>query len=222
MGKLNYKGEIVKTIKDISGKYSPYQIFSDWCKCYALAIQNSCVLQHGSLWKEREDMFIATFSRYDEKEQDAFRYMSNLFPEAMEYEITDLLGEIYMESGAGNSATGQFFTPFHVSKMLARLNQEEYLHTEGVIHLYEPSVGAGGMIIATAKVLKEIGINYQMRLKVVAQDLDWLAVYMTYIQISLLGINGIVVQGNTLSEPFSDKTEDRRILRTPKNTGALV
>ena len=47
-----------------------------------------------------------------------------------------------------------------------------------------------------AKTMKRMGLNYQSKMKVVAQDLDWLSVYMTYIQLSLLGINAIVVQEN--------------------------
>lgn len=225
--KLNYKSEIVKIIKDISGKYSPYQIFRDWCECYAIAISNACTLHHHAVWKEREEKYKGIISKYDEKEVDALRNMTALYPMALEDKITDLLGEIYMESGAGNSATGQFFTPFHVSEMMARLQEhtikEEYEKT-GMIHLHEPSVGSGGMIIATAKVCKEMGINYQRKMKVVCQDLDWLAVYMTYIQISLLGINGIVAQGDTLKEPYNQARDfdERRILRTPANTGALI
>ena len=37
MNKLNYKSEIVKTIQKLSGKYSPYNIFRDWCEISALA-----------------------------------------------------------------------------------------------------------------------------------------------------------------------------------------
>ena len=80
------------------------------------------------------------------------------------------------------------------------------------------------MVIAMAKICKEIGIDYQRKMKVICQDLDWLAVYMTYIQISLLGIDGIVAQGDTLTDPFNPgrKFDERRILRTPRNTGALI
>ena len=78
------------------------------------------------------------------------------------------------------------------------------------------------MIIATARVLKERGINYQSRLRVVAQDLDWLAVYMTYIQLSLYGIDAIVCQGDTLMQPYKSGYPRRRVLRTPRNAGLLI
>ena len=49
-----------------------------------------------------------------------------------------------------------------------------------------PKCGSGGMVVATAQVLQKRGINYQKTLDVVCQDLDWLAVYMCYVQLSLL------------------------------------
>lgn len=78
------------------------------------------------------------------------------------------------------------------------------------------------MILAVAAVMKKRNIDYQKNLKVVAQDLDWKAVYMTYVQISLLGINGIVAQGNTLADPDIGKYPPNRILRTPANMGVLL
>lgn len=51
------------------------------------------------------------------------------------------------------------------------------------------------MIIAFAKAMAEQGIDYGKCLKVVAQDLDWKGVYMTFVQVSLLGIDAVVVQG---------------------------
>lgn len=78
------------------------------------------------------------------------------------------------------------------------------------------------MLIALAMEMKKRGINYQNELEVVAQDLDWNCVYMCYVQLSLMGISGIVVQGNTLLEPYSKKTNETRILITPKKRGLLI
>lgn len=218
----NYKKEIADTIQSVSGKYNPYQIFRDWCEMYAISIQNSCVLRHDAVWQNREDIYNSLWNKYDECEHDAFVKTTGLYAIALHYEIGDLLGEIFMESGAGNASAGQFFTPFHVSEMVAKIGASENILEEKKIHMTEPSIGSGGMVIATAKYLNERGINYQKKLKVVGQDLDWLAVYMSYIQLSLLGIDAIIVQGDTLTEPYiPGKTEPRRILRTPRNTGAI-
>lgn len=218
----NYKKEIADTIQEISGKYNPYQIFRDWCEMYAISIQNSCVFWHDAVWQHREDIYNSLWNKYDEYEHDAFVKMTCLYAIALQYEIGDLLGEIFMESGAGSASAGQFFTPFHVSEMVAKIGASEDILKEEKIHMTEPSIGSGGMVIATAKYLKERGINYQKKLKVVGQDLDWLAVYMSYIQLSLLGIDAIIVQGDTLSEPYVKGYPKERTMRTPMNTGALI
>ena len=219
---MGSKEELVKVIGSLSGKYSPYQIFSDFCKIFALAISNACAFQHDEIWQEREEAYKATISRYEEKEVTKLVDMMDLLIEAMGEEMSDILGQIYMQSGAGNSATGQFFTPFHLSLAAAEIGVPKDIPEDEIITMNEPSCGGGGMIIAAARVLKERGINYQSRLRVVAQDLDWLAVYMTYIQLSLYGIDAIVCQGDTLMQPYKSGYPRRRVLRTPRNAGLLI
>jgi len=48
-------------------------------------------------------------------------------------------------------------------------------------------------------VLKERGFNYQQNAYFVAQDIDPLVAKMCYIQMSLLGISGVVLIGDTLA-----------------------
>ena len=78
------------------------------------------------------------------------------------------------------------------------------------------------MIIAVAQILMKKGINYQKYMRVVAQDLDWKGVYMCYLQLSLLGINATVVQGDTLSEPYKRGYPLERVLYTPAKWGILI
>ena len=78
------------------------------------------------------------------------------------------------------------------------------------------------MIIALATEMKRCGINYQRELEVVAQDLDWNCVYMCYVQLSLMGLRAVVVQGDTLTEPYSAETEETHKLYTPKKRGLLL
>ena len=144
-----------------------------------------------------------------------------LLGDALTEEMTDVLGQIYMEAGMGSKYTGQFFTPFHLSEMCARMSIGELPDT-GKISLNEPSCGGGGMVIAACKVLHEAGFDFQRRLDVVAQDLDWKGVYMTYLQLSLIGCRAIVVQGDTLIEPYTKNYPPDRMLKTPAMMGALI
>lgn len=82
-----------------------------------------------------------------------------------------------------------------------------------IITLNEPACGGGGLILAFLKILKDNNINYQKRVKIVAQDLDFRSVYMTYIQLSLIGARAKIVQGDTLIE--TNVKDKERIFYTP-------
>lgn len=219
---------IIKEIENMQGAFSPYQIFSDWVCCCSIAVQNAVQLHHNDVWQKREQLYLDTLRRYPEGTEERFAKMFCLLGDQLTEQMSDALGEIYMEAGMGSKYTGQFFTPFHLSELVARLAIQDSIKSfeDGmteVITLHEPSCGGGGMIIAAAKVLKNMGINYQRYLDVVAQDLDWKGVYMTHLQCSLLGIKAIVVQGDTLAEPFDRRaTPADRIMWTPAKAGVLI
>lgn len=174
-------------------------------------------MNHSKIWQEREKSYKDLMSRYELEERCKLRDMFHLLAQALDEEIGDVLGEIYMEAGMGSKYTGQFFTPFHLSELCARMNLTETIenYSGEVITLNEPSCGGGGMIIAAVKVLLDAGINPQECLRVVAQDLDWKGVYMCYLQLSLLGIRAVVVQGDTLSDPYRHGYPPERTLITP-------
>lgn len=219
------KKEIIADIKKIAGRYSEYEVFSDWIRCCALAISNQCMfLWRNDIWKEREDAYVSTMMKYEREERELLREMFFLLAAALEESFSDVLGEIYMEAQMGSKSAGQFFTPYHLSELTAELavwNMEP--DERGIWHLNEPSCGGGGMIIAALNVLRKRGVDVQRRVKIVAQDLDWKGVYMTYLQLSLLGADAVVVQGDTLKEPYvPGRTDHGRILRTPANMGMLL
>ena len=220
---MDYKKEIIKTIQSMSGKYAPYNIFSDWIEMCSLSIQNACYLVHNNVWKDREQLYKDIARKYTEKEIEQFAQMFVWLCDALTEDMSDVLGEIYMEAGMGSKYTGQFFTPFHLSELCAKTGVDiDNLPETGRISLNEPSSGGGGMIIAACKVLHEAGFDYQRRLDVVAQDLDWKGVYMTYLQLSLIGCRAIVVQGDTLADPYTGHYPESRTLRTPALMGALL
>ena len=213
---------IIKRIERLAGKYNPYNIFNDWITMLGLSIANACTAIHGKVYNEREEWYKSIMNKYTKEEFDAFAEMTAYLVESLEEEMTDVLGGVFMLSGAGNDRLGQFFTPFHLSELNAKIALDKMDLTEEKLKINEPSSGGGGMIIAVAKVLREMGIDYQKKMEVVAQDLDWNGVFMSYVQFSLLGIDAIVVQGDTLIEPYVKGYPEGRILRTPRNRGALI
>jgi type I restriction-modification system DNA methylase subunit len=214
------KNEFQKRIHSMAGKYSAYEIYMDWIESAALATQNTLSLFHDKNWLAREEKYFNIMKKYTHEERIELIEMLSYFCEELENNPRDVLGEAFMSGGMGADSAGQFFTPYHISQSMAELSLQNY--NGGVIKINEPSCGSGGSIIALAMKLKEKGIDYQKVMKVVAQDLDWKCVYMCYLQLSYLGIDAICVQGNTLIEPFSKGYPEERVLRTPRNVGALL
>lgn len=222
---MDFEKFIIDNINKLSGKYTPYQIFTDWVTMLAIAIQNSCKLIHDKIYEEREETYKTIAKRYNADELKTLADMGGALAAILDDRFGDVLGEIYMSSGCGSKNTGQFFTPYHLSYLTAKLAYENHinqLEEDELIEINEPSTGGGGMMIAIAQVMKENNINYQKRLHVIAQDLDWNGVYMTYIQLSLLGVKATVVQGDTLHEPYRKGYDERRVFRTPTEMGLLL
>lgn len=221
---MKAKEEIIKKIQSLSGKYSPYNIFYDWVQCSALAIQNSCTFRNET-WQKREEQYLSAIQKYGTAQQKTLTEMFNLLGEALEENIEDALGDIYMKSGCYNKSLGQFFTPFHLANLMGDLEAKgiiEEIERGRVPTILEPSTGGGANIIGLAKALQERGYNYQQCIQVTAQDLDWLAVYMSYVQFSLLGIDAVVVQGDSLLDPYNGRYPQERTFYTPKRMGVLL
>lgn len=217
------KEEIIKTVARASGAYTPHQIFRDWIECLALSVANASAPFHDKVWKRHEEIFESITKKYDNKMLETFAEMTGGLIDLYESGFDDFLGDIYMKAGCGSGVLGQFFTPYHLSRLMAEMAISDTKYTESEPYtLNEPSCGGGASIIAAAEVLQKRGINYQKCMKVVAQDLDWMGVYMTYIACSFYGIDAIVVQGDTLIEPYVKGYPEERVLRTPRNRGCLI
>ena len=219
---MNRTKEIISSINELSGQFALYDIFCDWVKACALAIQNSCQILHNYTWQERENEYLQIAEKYGKNNMIKFTKMLSMLVETLETDMSDALGDIYMRAGLGNKNAGQFFTPYHVSVACAELSIPKDI-PDGTLTINEPSCGGGGMIIAAVDVLKKRGIDYQRRMDVVAQDLDWKGVYMCYVQLSLLGVKATVVQGDTLQDPYpSANRPEKCIFRTPAKMGLLI
>lgn len=215
------KERISKEILSISGRYTPYNIFTDWIECCALSIANSITVIHGQIWQDREKQYNSIIQKYNKEERDKFPVIFNILVEELENNPRDVLGEAFMRGGLGADETGQFFTPFNISRMMSDISVSAPKEGEKIT-LNEPSCGSGGSIIAAALTLRDRGVNFQKNMNVVAQDLDWRCVYMCYVQLSLMGINAVCVQGDTLLDPYHKGYQERRTLRTPANMGVLI
>ncbi len=200
--------EFIKLVRENSHGHSPWQVFTDFCELGALAIANRMEV-NSEAFAAREKRYEEITRTYKEVETVRFGQMLGAVSLALEDEYQDFLGKVFHELELANHFKGQFFTPYHLCKVIAGLQLQDaaaIIEEQGFIVVAEPACGAGAMIIAAAEALREQGINFQETLYVEGIDVDKTAVNMAYIQWSLLGVPARVVHGNSLSMEMWSET----------------
>lgn len=193
-----HQKEFVKLIGESAGRYRRHEVFRDFCEIAALSISNAV---DRAQFDERETRYKQVIARYDRQETDRFGAMLASLVMSLQAGHKDALGQIFMSMELGDHWKGQFFTPYEVALMMARMTFVDvagHIERKGFITLNEPATGAGCMVIAAAEALLEQGINYQRTMHVTAIDVDATACHMAYVQLSLLHIPAVVIHGNSL------------------------
>lgn len=207
-----HRKNLVRLLKENSNRHHLWDVFADFCEMGALAMSNSVDLAHRN---ERENRYLSIIKKYEPNEVHRFPQMLAELTMTMVYGPDDVLGRVFGELELGNSARGQFFTPYPVCQMIASQligdgkDLHERLQERGFITVSEPACGAGAMPIAFAEALTNKGVNFQRNLHIIAQDLDSRAAHMAYLQLSILHIPAIIILGNTLT------MEERELWYTP-------
>lgn len=198
--------EFQKEYEKLCYRFHRWEVWKDFVVLVACSISNQVDKVHA---EEREALYMDTIRKYSREEADTFPRLFALITLGMEEDPDhDFLGELFMLLGLGNDAGGQFFTPYDICKMMAKVSMQEELVRKEIekrsyISVNDCACGAGATLIAAAQYLKEIGVNYQQQAIFVGQDIDYTTALMCYIQLSLLGCAGYVHVGDTLSAPMT-------------------
>lgn len=191
-----------KLIEGLAYRHSGWQVFADFAEMAAIALSNAVDRPQ---CERRETRYLEIVRRYEPEEVAKFPQMLALLTEELEREGSDVLGRTFHELELHNKWAGQFFSPYPLCQMMARmvLGDEdavrEKVQQRGFITAQEPACGSGAMVIALAMGLQDLGINYQQHLHVTAIDVDAKCVHMAYVQLALLHIPAVIIHGNTLS-----------------------
>ena len=200
----NSKEKIIKMIEDCTYNINPHDLLSDIFECGAISISNR--FNYNDLKEENYKKITNKYSKTQiNKIREIWEEIFDLLLNQNKYGFSDYLGEIYMGSYTSNNKTGQFFTPYHISKLCAassitKEDVEKKINKNKVLTITEPSCGSGGMIVGLADVLwSEYNFDYTKNFFVKCGDIDRRCVHMTYIQLSLLGVPAIVCWHNKLT-----------------------
>lgn len=194
--------EIIKILEKVSYKHSILYVFQDFIALMALeiSVKTECLIKDVS---NRIEQIKVITKKYNEEEIKYYEQFKQLvLKEISENRFQDFFGVIFHELSLQNKYKGQFFTPYTVSYAIAKMNIGNL--EKDIIYIGEPSGGSGGMCIAACQVTEEQGLNYSSKLLFEVNDIDINCVYMSYIQLSLIGAAARINHKNSLSSEHFD------------------
>ena len=214
--------EFITLFKQLCSSRSDWQVWSDLMSVFACSISNSL------------DRVPEHFEAREKEYEDCIQRLGSVKIAAKLFSMVvlalecnpeqDFLGELYMRLNLGNHWKGQFFTPYHVSRLMTEMlieNPLDELESKGFISVCDPTCGAGSMLIAAANSFRSKLDNWQNLVLFVGQDIDRIVGLMCYMQLSLLGCAGYVRIGDSLlnpltgSELFPEESEGTELWYTP-------
>lgn len=200
-----YVKEFHKIIEGFRYRRHIRELFVDWAWVSACALHqhpyHAFNLPHDAAFERAEAEYMEIVRKYKKEELEAFSQLLGIATLALHERKRDFLGEVYMGLDISQDRSGEFFTPFEVSLMMAQMiigDPSPAIQEKGFITLAEPACGAGGMLIAAASAVDQTKFRACETLFFDATDVSKLCCHMTYIQTSLLSLAGIVRHGDTI------------------------
>ena len=202
------KKQFLKTFNQLTYRHRSWDVWRDFIIMFACSLSNPVDKFH---YEEREKRYLKIIKKYNKREQEQFPELAAYVVMALEENPEqDFLGSIFMELNLGDKSNSQFFTPYHVCELMAKVTEEDVaavVKEKGYITINDFCCGAGATLIAAInearKQLEKVNLNFQNHVLVVAQDIDEIVALMCYIQLSLLGVAAYIKVGNSLTEPMS-------------------
>lgn len=216
MSEKPIKQQFIETFQSIAYRHSAWTVWSDFVLVAACTISNIFDKQH---YADREAQYRNTIKKYQPDEQEKLSTLLALTTLALEENSSqDFLGQISEKLGLTNPIMGQFYTPYHIGRLMSDLmisDDIKMIKEKGVISVMDCCCGAGSLLIAFANSLYKKKINYQQHVFFIGQDISPTAALACYIQLSLLGCAGFVVIGNSLTHPAGTLGTEQDTWHTP-------
>ncbi|MEG3126989.1 N-6 DNA methylase [Pantoea cypripedii] len=206
-GFIDHEKAFISLFNQTARYHHRHKVFEDFVSCSVIALENR--LQFS---EEKERKYLRIAGGYKKPDMNNMAQLLAHVVNGLQRGFCDFLGQVFMQLEFGDKYRGQYFTPWDVSKMMGAMllgDLEELFQQKPFITLREPACGAGCMVLAVADILNQAGYASHRHMWFSATDVDPLSAGMAYIQLSLCGVAGEVVIGNSLMD------ERRRILYTP-------
>ena len=188
------KKEFIKLASNIARNLHRYDVIRDFAEIGRITIMNNLTPYYS---EKDEQQYFNLIKRYSKKDLNDLAKMLALVSMAFNDRLGDFLGECLMELEMGNKNIGQFFTPYQLSEVCAKLTvtlTPEVIE-RGWFTISEPAAGGGAMIIAA----NDIARQHKVDMFAVCVELSHMTADLCYINLSAAGVAAQVIQGNTLT-----------------------
>ena len=196
-------------LQDLSRSRSPHRTFSDWLEIAALSLHQLPYhvgdLEKDAAFEQLEQCYMERIQPYSRDELNVFAELLRLTTIAHHSGYGDFLGEIAGEAELLNAKGGQFFTPYHLCRAMAKMSLGDVkaqVEAKGFLTVCEPACGAGALVIASAEEMAAQGVDPRAYVQFDCTDISRDAFNMTYIQLSVQNLQAVVHHGNTLSQEY--------------------
>lgn len=197
---LSEKQAFYKLFYATAKHQNPQETFADFIKTSAIAIHNGT-----AFCEAREQRYFSIIEKYSDNDVQNMCHMLSHLVMMLDEKPVDALGEIMSELGLTSAKSGQFFTPFAVSAMCAKMTfNEELLKRKAYVTVSDPASGTGGMLLAFVGELIERGYNPADKVFCEAVDVDEVVALCSFLQLSLWNVPSHVVIGNSLSMEYRE------------------
>lgn len=172
--------EFVRVFRDTARNLRRWEVFSDFITLAASELDMARIRTPENIERSRE-----ICAKYSGSDISNLHTLFCLMVCALEEKFHDFLGAIFMELELGDDHNGQYFTPYHVQSLMAKLlmpDAERTIRREGFVTVSDPACGAAGMIVAYAEIMLEAGYNPSEQMFGSCIDIDPIAADMAFIQ----------------------------------------
>lgn len=197
--------DFVKVVNAIRGTRKPHRVFDDFCEAAYCAFARRTTSNPERLAK-LDAQYESVTSGYPDQAIPSMASLMSIAHEALRGGGDDFLGRVCGLLGALDGTVGQFFTPFDASRLCVDLNMpdpsEVTMRGEGFMAL-DPTAGSGGLLVAMADKAQACGADLgDVFLEGV--ELVPATYHMLFVQMTLRGIAGRAVCGNSLTMGVTD------------------
>ena len=143
--------EFVRALDQACRRHNRWTVWADFVVMAAVSISNAVDKSNA---KGREETYMSLASKYDQQELEC---ICRMFAETVsgidENPDQDFLGGMFMALDLGNYHNSQFFTPYNVCKMTAKMTYgqdlEEKMERRGWVSVNDPACAATASVIGT-------------------------------------------------------------------------